>query len=820
MKSINLFIYLILLFSFTCLADITGRAIDQNQKPVPNAMVTYTSIANRLIWAYADSNGNFRLPSPKSSQTQKGLNYQNNFNKKLNAFISGSSIYFYSNNNSCVTVEIYSSLGKLICKKNFVTNISGKYEVNLSSLLYNSNTKATYIVKISSENETFFSKLIILENNSKKSVTSAILNNISNSPILYKSSGIDQIRVGRTSYLPKIVDINSYDQNVGDVIITYIDIEKRIDSVFSTVSLNELAGQCVQVTYNQNGANGREMCAGSLFGGGGVAPPGQNTPTSWADWLDGFKNAYATTPPKIPLVFGYDAVHGLNVCKQGTVLPHNIGLGATRDPYLVQKAYRIAAIEIQGTGANWTFAPCIATPRHLHWGRTYEGFGESPILSRIMTEASVLGLQGWDLSHPYSVAACAKHYAGDGGTFNGNEGGVTNTGPDSVLRQIHLYQYKVAVEKEVATIMASFSSWGPYNKPMHECKPLLTDVLKNTWKFSGWVQGDWGRSVNEAGLMAGLDMPMNISGPQGILTTCQNMLTKSDSTKNRVIDAVRRVLRIKFRMGLFEKSPLTDRNLTNTIGSQLHRDVARECVRKSLVLLKNENNTLPLSKSAKIHLIGEHAVNIGLMCGGWTISWQGDANRTQVEGTTIRQGFEKLCNGGRITWSDSTNNIPQDADVIIVTCGERPYAEGEGTLCIPLSLNGADYQGQPSEWYLSTLYGRKNFTKWIADAKATGKKVVVILISGRPMIITNEIKNCDAFVAAWLPGSEGGLGIAEVLYGDYDFSGTLPHTWPASYSQEPINDGNWGDTVANPLDVPLFKYGFGLSYHGELKAPY
>ena len=629
-----------------------------------------------------------------------------------------------------------------------------------------------------------------------------------------KTLAVDQVRVGRSSYIPKIVDINTYSEDVGNVVITYFDIEKRIDSIFKAVDTAVLCGQPVQVEFSKNGTNAIAAYIGTIFGGGGVAPPTTNDGTGWADWMDGFKTAYAGTAPKIPIVFGYDGVHGFNPCPKGTILPHNIGLGATRDPYLVQKAERMAAIEITGSGANYTFAPCIATVRHVRWGRSYEGFGETPELTKVMAKAAILGLQSWDLSSPYSVLACAKHYAGDGGSANGDQPGITNTGPDSVLRKIHVEPYKTAVDAGVATVMASFGTWGPNNTAMHQNTELLTNVLKGQYGFDGFIQGDWGSG--SSCYAPGIDMPMYVgaNAQADMINFLANWIKAGGAQKARAIDAIRRVLRIKLRAGLFEKNPLTNRAITATIGSQLHRDVARECVRKSMVLLKNEGPVLPIAKGAKVHLVGEHAVNMGLQCGGWTVSWQGDPVRTQVEGTTIQQGFQKLSTG-RITWSADATGIPADADVIVACVGERPCAEWDGTNNGQLSLDGTKYSyNGATDWWFCSIYNKNNYTQLIADCAATGKPVVCVLIIMRPLIITEEIKNTKAMVAAWLPGSEGG-GIAEVLYGDYDFSGTLPHTWPATFGQEPINAGNMGDAVGAG-GAPLFPYGFGLSYKGQL----
>jgi beta-glucosidase len=298
--------------------------------------------------------------------------------------------------------------------------------------------------------------------------------------------------------------------------------------------------------------------------------------------------------------------------------------------------------------------------------------------------------------------------------------------------------------------------------------------------------------------MAGLDVPMHVGDPVGNETTTLALYNTDATSAARVTDAAKRVIRTKVKMGLFDRNNSADPNVTALIGSQLHRDLARECVRKSLVLLKNANSVLPIAKTKKVHLVGDFADNIGLQCGGWTISWQGSAGAITT-GTTIRQGFAKLTQG-TVTYSADATGIPADADVVIVCVGEKPYAEGDGDNgSLSLSSN--------------TIYGGKNYTQLISDCKAKGKPLVCLLFSGRPMIITSEIQQCDAFVACWLPGTEGD-GIAEVLYGNYDFRGKLPHTWPSSYGQEPINTGTLGDPVGSG-GTPLFAFDYGLNLAGQ-----
>jgi beta-glucosidase len=338
---------------------------------------------------------------------------------------------------------------------------------------------------------------------------------------------------------------------------------------------------------------------------------------------------------------------------------------------------------------------------------------------------------------------------------------------------------------------------------MHFNKPLLTDYLKTQLGFDGFVVGDYyadynGTLVTKDAIAAGLDVPMHVSDPVGTEAQVLGVYNADATGQARVIDGVKRVLRTKLRMGLFDRDNKADPKVTALIGCQLHRDIARECVRKSLVLLKNANSVLPIAKTKKVHLVGDFADNIGLQCGGWTISWQGSAGAITT-GTTVKQGFAKLTKG-TVTSSVDAAGIPSDADVVIVCVGEKPYAEGDGDNG-SLALSGG------------TIYNGTNYTNLISACKAKGKPLVCLLFSGRPMIITSEIQQCDAFVVAWLPGTEGD-GIAEVLYGDYDFRGKLPHTWPASYAQEPINMGTLGDATGAG-GTPLFIYDYGLNLAGS-----
>ena len=442
--------------------------------------------------------------------------------------------------------------------------------------------------------------------------------------------------------------------------------------------------------------------------------------------------------------------------------------------------FRAAAYRI-----NFAFGPCIAVPRNDRWGRVYEGFSESPDLTQAMARAAVLGFQTSDLSYPLAVAACAKHFAGDGGTTNGTDRGNTQ-GDDAALRSIHLPGYMAAVQAGTASIMASFSSWNGVR--MHENTALLTDWLKTAQKFDGFINGDWdghttGTSSPANCVKAGLDVPMTGAHSEGI-GTLQSLFNGlySGGSGSRVDDAVKRLLRIKYRMGLFGAPLMTNPALTALVGSQAHRDIAREAVRKSMVLLKTSPSLLPLSKTAKITLVGQAAQDIGLQCGGWTLGWQG-ASGNSMPGTTIKQGFERIGGATNISYSSDGSSIA--GDIAVVCIGEQPYAEGVGDRT-DLTIPGANL---------------------VTAAKNSGKKVICVMITGRPMDISAIADKCDAIVAAWLPGTEGD-GVGEVLYGNYAFTGKLSMSWPRTTAQEPVNVG---DATYNPL----YPYDYGLNAAGQ-----
>lgn len=568
------------------------------------------------------------------------------------------------------------------------------------------------------------------------------------------------------------------------------DIPSRVEQLLAQMSLDEKIGQMTQAERGalQNITDIKTYYLGSLLSGGGSAPS-TNSAQAWADMYDYFQNFALQTRLKIPLIYGIDAVHGHNNVYGATIFPHNIGLGCTRNPQLIEQAARVTAEEVSGTGIDWTFAPCIATVRDERWGRTYEGFGETAELSVMMADAMVRGYQGINLSDNGNILACAKHFLGDGGTQGGDDQGDV-VADEQAIRQLHLQGFISAINAGVKSIMVSYSSIN--GQKMHGSKYWITDVLKDELGFKGFVVSDWQgidqlpgdyKSDIQNSINAGIDMVMVPNNYKDFIQYLKELVNENRVSIERIDDAVRRILTVKFELGLFEK-PFTNRSFTSTVGSSANREIARKCVRESLVLLKNQNNFLPLSKSINHILVaGKNELDIGNQCGGWTISWQGSSGEITT-GTTVYQGIKNAVPSSTTVSYSFNGSSTQGADVAVVVVGETPYAEGNGDRN-DLSLSSED---------ITTINNIKN----------AGIPYVIILISGRPMIITNELAECDAFIAAWLPGTEG-QGIADVLFGDYNFTGKLSHSWPRNMNQIPINSGD-----AN-YD-PLFPYGFGLTY--------
>jgi beta-glucosidase len=782
-------------------ALVKGKAVNPNGQPVADAMVYYTSIANRLIYVYSNANGDFCLPSPSEWKVDDPPMYKScatyvkefsKSNKIVHAFnitLRGSTVLFnVFENSSKIKIDLYTLTGK------FVTNIvnqkldAGNYACNPFYKNKNAISNQIYIVRISDGTKTASIQIPYVKNNILNSPLQEKIT--SNSLNLKKILAIDQVRVGKTGFKPTIVDINSYDDNVGNVTITPINIEFKVDSILGLMNLNEKLGQMVQVS---DAGLISSLYAGSFLKG------------STYSAQQSLQQTATSTRMKIPVTIGTDYVHG----GPKVYFPHNIGLGASGDTLLTELAYRITAMCCK-VGNNVDFAPCIDLPRNDKYGRVYEGFSEVTADACKMARAAVRGLQGTDLSSDYTMIATAKHYAGAGGTQDGVMRGQANTGSWAVLCKLHLPQFRAAVEAGVASVMTSYNSFvtsatdnGQTNCTEH--KILITDSLKNGWGFDGFTISDWMQvyaptwnpPINRiAGAFnAGLDVSMSPQDANGLISNLKN-LVPGTIPQSRVDDAVRRCLRVKLRMGLFEK-PLPKQELQNYLDSPEYRSVARACVRKSLVLLKNQNNVLPLKKNGRIHVVGAWADNLGVQCGGWSETggdaWQGSTVAHGIAGaTTIYQAIQAVANanGGTVTYNSAATNIPTNADVIVVVVGETPYAEDAG--------------------YRSDITLASDQQNLVATCAASGKPVVTILLTGRPNCLGSIPNNSTALVAAWLPGTEGG-GVADVLFGDYNFVGKLKFTWPATNSQEPINTGNEGDATGSG-GTPLYPYGHGLTY--------
>jgi beta-glucosidase len=574
------------------------------------------------------------------------------------------------------------------------------------------------------------------------------------------------------------------------------NFDGKVAALLAQMTLDEKIGQMVQADLScvPDRADIQKYGLGSMLSGGD-SKPATNNPETWLATCNELQSWALKTRLKIPLLYGIDAVHGNNDVIGTTIFPHHIGMGATRNPKLVEQAEHVTAQEVAGTGIRWAFGPCIAVVQDERWGRTYESYGQDTELVSELGAAAVKGFQGDELSaNPDSVLACAKHFIGDGGTTNGIDQGNTVC-DEATLRKLYLPPYRAAVKAGVGSIMVSYSSWNGVK--MHGNKYLLTDVLKGELGFKGFLVSDWAaidqlapdyKTDVETSINAGLDMIMIPNGLDKtnnyaeFIRDLKELVGEGKVPQSRIDDAVSRILRVKFQMGLFE-NPWTDSALAAQIGSPEHRQVARECVQQSLVLLKNSQHALPLKKDLKhLVVIGKGADDLKMQCGGWTISWQGAGQLTH--GTTILQAIRQtVSTGTQVTYSPDGSDIT-NADAVIVVIGETPYAEMKG------DRTNDNLDITPEDASL------------VERAKMSGAPVTTLLLSGRPLILGSALDASDAFIAAWLPGTEG-QGVADVLFGDVKPVGKLPREWPRNNEQ----------LAANKMTgKPLFKFGYGLSY--------
>jgi beta-glucosidase len=587
------------------------------------------------------------------------------------------------------------------------------------------------------------------------------------------------------------------------------DTEQRITALLALMSLEEKVGQIIQTDISAvEPADLRRYPLGAVLAGGDSGPRGDEraSPDQWLALAREFRAVSTESRPghmPIPVLFGIDAVHGHNNIVGAVLFPHNIGLGAARDPDLVRRIGAATAEQVAATGIDWTFAPALTVPRDTRWGRSYEGYSEDPAVVRAYATAMVEGLQGpaglAGKLQSGRIAATAKHFVADGGTQDGVDQGNSPSGEAELIR-VHAAAYPAAIEAGVLTVMASFSSW--QGQKMHGNRALLTDVLKGRMGFEGFVIGDWNGHAQVPGCAkrhcpdafnAGIDMFMAATGWRGMYATTLRSVRSGEIPMARLDDAVRRILRVKFRLGLFETArPFEGR--FELLDSDADRALAREAVQKSLVLLKNDG-TLPIRSDARVLITGPAAHDLRIQTGGWTLTWQGtETTLADVpQATSIEDGLRAAIDagGGRVVDNGEDPSVTKP-DVAIVVFGELPYAEGFGDLKLP-------------------LYNARLPLSELQQLRRLGIPTVSVFLSGRPLWVNPELNASNAFIAAWLPGSEGG-GIADVLIGDgngrprIDFRGRLPFHWPRSVAAAPF--------AAAPA-APLFPVGYGLSYaHG------
>jgi len=614
-------------------------------------------------------------------------------------------------------------------------------------------------------------------------------------------------------------------------------VDRRVADLLGRMTLAEKIGQMTQAergAVTDNPAVIAEWLLGSVLSGGG-STPATNTPAAWLEMVNQFQAQAMSTRLQIPLVYGIDAVHGHGNVNGATIFPHNIGLGGTRDTRLIEDIGRATATEVRATGIPWNFSPCLCVARDERWGRTYESFSEDPALVAKMS-AIIDGLQGRRLSDEDSVLATAKHYAGDGDTefdqaiADDNEGkewfeqrytidqGITRTNRADFAR-FDFAPYPTAIGRhDVGSVMPSFSSidWtedGVGNPTkMHAQRELITDLLKRRTDFDGFVISDW-EGIHQipdpdnpdnggltafkvrVGVNAGTDMFMEPFSAKQFEDLLLAEVNAGRVSRARIDDAVRRILRQKFRLGLFER-PFAPADNLDEVGSAAHRALARRAVAETQVLLKNSGGLLPLAPRGDIYVAGRNADNIGNQSGGWTIQWQGVSGDI-IPGTTILEGIRQVAPRARVTFSEDASAPTTGADVGIVVVGETPYSEGFGDIggpecgfCSPVQLE---------EKSLSLQAGDRAVIDKVCGAIS---KCVVLVVSGRPQVLTDQLATMDALVASWLPGSEG-AGVADVLFGRRDFTARLSMTWPRTEAQVPIN-------VGDASYQPLFPFGWGL----------
>lgn len=600
-------------------------------------------------------------------------------------------------------------------------------------------------------------------------------------------------------------------------------MEAQIAQIVAGMTLAQKVGQMTQAEIqNITPAEVTQYYIGSVLNGGG-SWPGNNKHAAVTDWLalaDAYYNASMATDMavKIPIIWGTDAVHGDNNVYGATLFPHNIGLGAARDPDLVRRIGEATARAVRATGLDWDFSPCLAVARDDRWGRSYESYSEDPAIVNQYAGQFVTGLQG-SFASDANVVATAKHFIGDGGTDKGDDQGINSASTDELIN-IHGQGYYSALAAGAQTVMVSYSSWtnaglGINYGKLHGAKYMLTDVLKTKIGFDGLLVSDWNGIGQVTGcsdsscpqaVNAGIDLFMVPTAWKTFISNTMQQVQSGQIPMARIDDAVTRILRVKLRAGLFQGKRPSQRLDAGNAAALQARALGREAVSKSLVLLKNQNNVLPITRGKKVLVVGKSADSMVNQTGGWSLTWQGTGNNNTdfPNGDTVLAGIREATGAANVTFSQNGRGVKITSfDVVIAVVGETPYAEGNGDI-------------GPTSTLLHTSRYREDLSL-LDTVGGKGVPVVTVFLSGRPLYVNDLLNRSDAFVAAWLPGTEG-KGVSDVLFRDsagnvnLDFTGKLSFSWPGSACQTPLNTGD-------ASYAPLFPYGYGLSYSSAVDVP-
>jgi beta-glucosidase len=785
MKYLMLSLSMLVLLFISAQADVPrgyvtnpGIVVNANGTPVKNAYISYMDINKRYTWSYSLADGSFG-----GTVGIRGLAPASMPASELRLSVQGNNLSFYVTQDARATVQLFDIQGRSFgTVLNRIMDQRGYFSFSPFADSKKHFAHTVYMAKVSVNGKSECIKMMNQYHvNAGHSVSQS-------NPGETKSLGkiaavIDTLRVGKTEYYSTKVPISSYTDAVGTVKITKMDVAKKVDSIFALMTPAE-KGMAVTEGNFDDGANASGV--GLLYAGGADGPGGHDI-SNWTTFTKAQIPMVNATRLHIPIICGVDNVHGLCTCNNGVVLPHNCAMGCTWDPQFVEKAYRMVGCEIRGTGQDWMLAPCVAVCRDDRYGRLYEGYSENPDLAAAIAKSAVLGLSTGDLGHPNAVGVCCKHFCGDGGSTNGTMAGPCDTSYEHVtyeqLKYIHLLPYIECFKVYAISIMDQFGSW--MGVTCSQNPAMNIDWLRGEQHFQGFVNGDWGTSWGN--FQYGLDCGMNVSNGSDSRGQATTWFT-ANPTAARGIQGVKGVLTPKMWMfgdwGFYNK-PVDDR-MSALIGCADDRAIGREAVRKSCVLVKN-NGVLPLTAASKVTLVGDYMNSVGLQCGGWTLSWQSLVN--VPGGTSFYTGMQQVAGAG----APITLNNAGAADIVIVGIGESPYAE--------TAFPNIDISGEEQ----------------CATYKGQGKKVVLVVVSGRPVDISSAVSSADAIIIAMWPGSEG-EGLADLLYrkDNADFTGKLSYTWPANLSQEPIN---WGypknGKEAYGTKVPQWPYGFGLNYKGD-----